>query len=473
MTPGSAYWGTPVAGLRIDYKDPGGLNPRARNPRTHSAKQVRQIAASIEQFGFMSPVLVDSKGGIIAGHGRVAAAKLLGMSDIPTVRVDHLGPTQIRAYVIADNRLAENAGWDRNLLALELQELSVELNFDVTVAGFETAEVDLLIGELGQTEPEEADNVPEIDRSKPAISRLGDLWRIGDHALFCGDALDRASYRTLLGSKKAQMVFTDPPYNVPIAGHVSGKGKVRHREFAMASGEMSEAEFTKFLTTTFERLADFSTDGSIHFICMDWRHMREVLDGATPYSELKNLCVWAKTNAGMGSLYRSQHELVFVFKNGTAPHINNVELGRFGRNRTNIWNYAGVNTFGKERDAELAMHPTVKPLALVADSILDCSKRGGIVLDAFAGSGTTLIAAEKTGRRGYGIELDPYYADTIIRRFSDVYDLKAVHAQTGQRFETVSAKQSALKEPARAKEKNSKTKKIKVVKGRARGRKSR
>jgi DNA modification methylase len=467
-----------VAGLRIEYKDPRRLKPRAKNPRIHSAKQVRQIATSIEQFGFVSPVLVDSKDGIIAGHGRVAAAVLLGMTDIPTVRVDHLTPAQVRAYVIADNKLAENAGWDRKLLALELQELSVELNFDVTVTGFENAEVDILIGELGQPGPDEADEVPEIDRSKPAISRPGDLWRIGDHALLCGDALDKASYKTLIGSKKAQMIFTDPPYNVPIAGHVSGKGRVKHREFAMASGEMTGAEFTKFLKTAFERLVACSSDGSIHFICMDWRHIREVLDGATPYTELKNICVWAKTNAGMGSLYRSQHELVFVFKNGNAPHINNVELGRFGRNRSNVWNYAGVNTFGQKRDAELAMHPTVKPLSLVADAILDCSKRGGIVLDAFAGSGTTLIAAERTGRKGYGIELDPYYVDTIIRRFSDVYDLKAVHAQTGKSFDEISARQSALKEPRYGKEEDHKGKisqsqKTKARKGRAKSRQGR
>ena len=454
-----------MAGLRIEYKDPRGLNPRARNPRIHSAKQVRQIAASIAQFGFVSPILVDSTDGIIAGHGRVAAAKLLGMCDIPTVQVDHLSPAQIRAYVIADNKLAENAGWDRNLLALELQELSVELHFDVAVTGFETGEIDILIGELGQTEPEAADNVPEIDRSKPAISRLGDLWRIGEHVLFCGDALDKISYRSVLGSKKAQMIFTDPPYNVPVAGHVSGKGKVKHREFAMASGEMTSADFTKFLKATFDRLEACSIDGSIHFICMDWRHMGEVLAAATSYSELKNLCVWAKTNAGMGSLYRSQHELVFVLKSGKAPHINNVELGRFGRNRTNIWSYAGVNTFGKNRDAELAMHPTVKPLNLVADAILDCSKRGGIVLDSFAGSGTTLIAAEKTGRRGFGIELDPYYVDTIIRRFAEAYEIGAVHTQTGQTFEQMSAKQLTLKGARGEKEKEKKSKsKIKIRK---------
>jgi DNA modification methylase len=358
------------------------------------------------------------------------------MSDVPTVRVDHLTPAQIRAYVIADNRLAENAGWDRALLTLELQELSVELNFDVTVTGFETAEIDLLISELNEDSPDEADEVPTIDRSVPAVSRPGDLWRIGDHFLLCGDALKKDSYVTLLGAQKAQMVFTDPPYNVAIAGNVSGLGKVKHREFAMASGEMSPHEFTEFLETAFMHLADFSTNGSIHFICMDWRHVRELLEAATePYSELKNLCVWSKTNAGMGSLYRSQHELIFLFKKGTAPHVNNVELGRFGRNRTNVWNYPGVNTLGKDRGSELAMHPTVKPVALVADAILDCSKRGGIILDVFAGSGTTLIAAEKAGRRGYGIEIDCHYTDIIIRRFDEVYGLKAMHAESKLDFE--------------------------------------
>jgi DNA modification methylase len=379
-----------MAALKITYKDPGQLRPRARNPRTHTAKQIRQIAASIKEFGFINPILTDGADGIIAGHARAEAAKLIGMSDVPTVRVDRLTPAQIRAYVIADNRLAENAGWDRELLALELQELSVDLNFDVTVTGFEIAEIDLLISELNEGAPDDGDEVPEIDRSVPAVSRPGDRWRIGDHFLLCGDALNKNSYVNLLGVQKAQMVFTDPPYNVAISGNVSGLGKVKHREFAMASGEMNTHEFTKFLETAFMRLADFSTNGSIHFICMDWRHIRELLEAvAKPYSELKNLCVWAKTNAGMGSLYRSQHELVFVFKKGTAPHVNNVELGRFGRNRTNIWNYPGVNTFGKDRNTELAMHPTVKPVALVADAILDCSKRRGIILDVFAGSGTT------------------------------------------------------------------------------------
>lgn len=429
--------------LKITYKSPAQLRPRARNPRTHTKKQIQQIAASIKEFGFISPVLIDGADGIIAGHGRVEAAKLIGMGDVPTIRVDHLTPTQIRAYVLADNKLAENAGWDRALLALELQELSVDLNFDVTVTGFETAEVDLIIRDLNESVPDQADEVPEVDRSIPAVSRRGDLWRMGDHVLLCGDALDKESYAKLLGAKKAQMAFTDPPYNVVITGNVSGLGKIKHREFAMASGEMSPEEFTKFLETVFTRLVHFSTNGSIHFICMDWRHIRELLDAAAGrYHEFKNLCVWSKTNAGMGSLYRSQHELVFVFKNGSAPHINNVELGRFGRNRSNVWNYAGLNTFGNDRDAELAMHPTVKPTALVADAILDCSRRGGIVLDAFAGSGTTLIAAEKTGRRGYGIEIDPHYVDTIVRRFDVVYGLKAVHTESKLDFASLDRRRS-------------------------------
>jgi DNA modification methylase len=427
-----------VTTLAIKYKDPRKLKPRLKNPRTHTPRQIKQIAASITEFGFINPVLIDGSDGIVAGHARVAAATSIGMADVPTVRVDHLTPTQIRAYVIADNRLAEKAGWDPTLLALELQELSVQPNFDVTVTGFEMGEIDLIIGETSASETDEADVIPEIDRSLPAVSRPGDCWRIGDHLLLCGDALQAASYEQLLGGKRAQMVFIDPPYNVRIAGNVSGLGKARHREFAMASSEMTEREFTNFLRRALTHLADFSIDGSIHFICMDWRHIRELADAADDaYSELKNICVWSKSNAGMGSLYRSAHEFIFVYKNGRAKHINNVELGRFGRSRTNVWEYAGISSFGKDRDASLAGHPTPKPIALVSDAILDCSKRGGIVLDAFAGSGTTLLAAEKTGRRGYGMELDPHYADLVIKRFEEVYGLGAIHTDSDLSFDRV------------------------------------
>jgi DNA modification methylase len=429
--------------LMIAHESPAALQPRATNPRTHSNKQIRQIADSIEQFGFTNPILIDREGGIIAGHGRVAAAKLIGRENVPTIRLEDLSEAQIRAYVIADNRLAENAGWDRELLAIEHQGL-IDLDFDPTLTGFEAPEIDILIGELDANEEDDpADEVPAV-ADGPPVTRLGDIWCIGKHRLICGDARDPAVYSRLLNGEEAQMVFTDPPYNVPIDGHICGLGKVQHREFAMAAGEMSTAEFTGFLSTAFSNLAEASIDGAIHFICMDWRHIGEVVAaGNAAFSNLKNLCVWTKTNGGMGSLYRSQHELVFVFKNGTAPHINNVELGKHGRYRTNVWNYSGINSFGKDRDAELALHPTVKPVALVKDAILDCSKRDGIVLDAFAGSGTTLVAAEKSGRRGYGIELDPRYCDVIVRRLAAAAKVEAIHAATGKPFAEIERDRSA------------------------------
>ena len=421
------------------------LKLRSTNPRTHSKKQIRQIADSIERFGFINPILVDQDDTIVAGQGRVDAARLLGIETVPTIRLEDLTENEIRAYVIADNRLAELAGWNRELLAIELQGLiEVDLDFDVTITGFEMPEIDILIGELEAAEEgEPAEELPEVGDGPP-VTRPGDIWCIRKHRLICGNATDPNIYARLLDGAEAQMIFTDPPYNVPIEGHVSGLGKVKHREFAMASGEMTEAEFTAFLATVFENLAGHSADGAIHFICMDWRHIGEVITaGRNAYTELKNLCIWAKTNGGMGSLYRSQHELVFVFKAGTGPHINNVELGKHGRYRTNLWSYAGINSFGKDRDAELALHPTVKPIALVADAILDCSKRGGVVLDAFAGSGTTLIAAEKTGRRGYGIELDPRYCDVIIRRLAAAAEIEATHAETGEPFAEIEQERAA------------------------------
>ena len=435
--------------LKITYQSPAVLQPRATNPRTHSKKQIRQIAASIERFGFNNPVLIDSRGRIVAGHGRVEAAKLLGLNYVPTIRLEDLTDDEIRAYVIADNKLAENAGWNRELLAIELQGLfELDIDFDVTITGFAVPEIDILIGELDADEEDDpADEVPAVGDGPP-VTRPGDIWCIGKHRLICGDSTNPNTFARLLDGAEAQMVFTDPPYNVPIDGHVSGLGKVKHREFAMASGEMTEAEFTTFLATVFQNQAGHSADGAIHFICSDWRHLGEILAaGKSAYSELKNLCVWTKTNGGMGSLYRSQHELVFVFKAGTAPHINNVELGKHGRYRTNVWSYAGLNSFGKDRDAELALHPTVKPVKLVADAILDCSKRGGIVLDPFAGSGTTLVAAEKTGRRGYGIELDPQYCDVIIRRLAGAFKVEAIHTETGETFSEIERQRTVESSP--------------------------
>lgn len=427
------------AKLAVEHVAVAALKPYSSNARTHSPKQIAEIASSIKAFGFNNPVLIDKAGTIIAGHGRVEAAKKLGLDTVPCLRLEHLSDAQKRAYILADNKLAEKAGWDREILRIELQNLTgLDLDFDVTITGFEMAEIDVLLSEA-DAKPDADDVVPPLAQGL-AVTRLGDLWQIGAHRLICGDATDFETSARLLEGERAQMVFTDPPYNVKIDGHVSGLGAVKHREFAFASGEMTEAEFTAFLERVFANLVLRAVDGAIHFVCMDWRHLGEVLAaGGRTFNELKNICVWNKTNGGMGSLYRSQHEMIFVFKSGTAPHINNVELGRHGRYRTNVWTYAGANTFSATRDAHLAMHPTVKPVALVADAILDCSRRRGIVLDAFAGSGTTLVAAERTGRRGYGIELDPAYCDTILKRVSSITGVEARLVATGQTFAEVAA----------------------------------
>ena len=403
--------------FRIERLGIDELRPSPLNARTHSRKQVSQIAASIQEFGFNNPVLVDRNSMILAGHGRVEAAKTLGLKYVPVIRIEHLTDGQKRAFSIADNRIALNAGWDLEMLALDLKELAkLELPFDLEITGFDTAEIDLLIDGNPRQKDDPADKSPFLRTE--AVSQPGDLWILGEHKLLCADALDKASYALLLGEERARLVFTDPPYNVPIEGHVSGLGAVKHREFAMASGEMSRAEFESFLTTVCRNMTEVSVDGAIHFICMDWRHMGEVLvAGNQVYSELKNLCVWNKDNGGMGSFYRSKHELVFVFKVGTTAHVNTVELGRSGRYRTNVWDYAGANTFRAGREDDLAMHPTVKPTALVIDAIKDCSRRGDIVLDPFSGSGTTIMAAHKSRRRARVLEIDPLYVDVAVRRW--------------------------------------------------------
>ncbi|MDP3173736.1 MAG: DNA methyltransferase [Phenylobacterium sp.] len=427
--------------LTIEHIPPGSLKPYSRNARRHTAKQIKQIADSIQRFGFTNPVLISDEGEIICGHGRVAAAKQLGLEGVPTLKLSNLSETERRAYVIADNKLALNAGWDEELLAIELQAL-VDLDFDLTLTGFSLAEVDFRIDAAHDADPR-ATRGPEDDippTAEHAVTRRGEIWTLGRHRLICGDAREMDDYRRLLDDKRADLIFTDPPYNVPIDGHVTGLGRIRHREFAMGAGEMSMDAFTDFLTGTLGPMAQFSRDGAIAFVCMDWRHMGELLAaGAAVFSELKNVVVWNKTNGGMGTFYRSKHELVFVFKAGTAPHTNNFGLGDGGRYRTNVWDYPGVSSMGAERGEALAMHPTVKPTALVVDAIKDCSRRGDLVLDAFAGSGTTLIAAEKCGRSARLIEFDPLYCDTILRRFERVTGKPALLTDGGATFENVEA----------------------------------
>jgi DNA modification methylase len=422
-----------MSDIKVDYLNINILIPYKGNARTHSRKQINQLTASIEEFGFTNPILIDENKMVLAGHGRLLAAKKLGISEIPCVRLDHMTEVQKRAYILADNKLSLNAGWDEDLLATELEFLlNEEIDFDVDITGFSIAEVDMIIEDSHKEEPDDpADDLPINDKNLKDVA-LGDLWQLGRHRLICGDSLSPDIVQTLMDGKKARMVFTDPPYNVPIDGFVSGKGIIRHKEFEMAAGEMTEDQFTRFLMSAFKNLTDHSLDGSIHFICMDWRHMQEMLSaGQEVYTELKNLIIWSKDNGGMGTFYRSKHELIFAFKNGTADHINSFELGQHGRYRTNVWNYKGVNSRSSERMEELSLHPTVKPVQMIADAIRDVSGRGEIVLDLFGGSGSTLIAAQKTGRTSYLCELDPLYVARTIKRYEKFSKDEAVKIACG------------------------------------------
>jgi DNA modification methylase len=426
--------------LSIEYLPLDSLLPDPKNPRIHSDKQIQQIAKSIRAFGFNVPVLVDADLRVIAGHGRLLACRLLGINQVPVIPLEHLSEHQRRAFLIADNRLTESSEWDDRLLGEQLKILSeADLDFTLETIGFEMAEIDLIIENLApapEGQGDRADVLPEVPAGIQ-VSQVGDLWLLSRHRVYCGNSLNGSAYFALIGNEKATMVFIDPPYNVVIDGHATGLGTIRHKDFQMASGEMNGAEFTDFLSRACGLLASHSIDGSIHFVCIDWRHMGELLAaGKQAYTELKNVCVWVKSNAGMGSLYRSQHELVLVFKNGKESHRNNIQLGQFGRYRSNVWNYPGSNSFSRstEEGNLLLLHPTVKPVALVADAILDCSARGELILDAFLGSGTTIIAAERTGRKCYGIELDPIYVDTIVRRWQTFTGLSAVHGISGKTF---------------------------------------
>jgi len=360
------------------------------------------------------------------------AARLIGLEEVPTLCIAHLDEAELRAYALADNRIAENAGWDSEILRIELAELkSIDLDFDIETTGFNTGEIEVILDGAGKSRESADEDIPVAEAVDPSGIEPGDLWILGDHRLYCGSSLEHDSFETLMCSDRARMVFSDPPYNVKIDGHVGGLGNIHHEDFAMAAGEMTRQEFTDFLAVVFGHAARFSINGAIHYQCMDWRHMAEMMEaGERVYSELKNLCVWSKDNGGMGTFYRSRHELVFVWKVGDAPHLNTVELGRNGRYRTNVWEYRGATKTG--RNAELAMHPTVKPVPLIIDAIKDTSKRGEIVLDAFGGSGSTLIAAEKTGRRARLIELEPKYCAVTIRRWQDLTGREAVLDATGE-----------------------------------------
>jgi DNA modification methylase len=419
--------------LAVEYVPIKGLRAYKRALRTHSPAHMEQLEASIQAFGFVQPILVDADGEIVGGHGIFEAARTAGFHSVPVVRLTHLDDAEKRTLRIALNRLAEKSGWNQELLALEFKELleldlTIDLNFDVAITGFASPEIDQLI--VGQEEASDADPddlLPDATAGAP-VSEPGYLWLLGEHCLICGDAREEATYARLLDGEQAAMGIHDAPYDVKISGHVAKPG--RHREFVMGAGELGEA-FTPFLSDFLKASSALLKPGGYQFCFMDWRHMSEMLAaGQAAGLELRNLCVWNKGSGAMGSLYRSQHELVFIFKDPKGPGANHVQLGRFGRNRTNVWDYPGAAILRKE----LELHPTPKNVRMIADAIRDVTSRNDIVLDAFSGSGTTIIACAKVGRRGYAVELDPHYVDVGVRRWEQWSGQVARHADTGLTF---------------------------------------
>jgi DNA modification methylase len=431
--------------VRVQARSITQIKLNRRNSRTHSGRQIRQIANSIVAFGFTNPLLVNEEGTLIAGEGRYRAAQLLGLAKVPVIVLAGLSPARQRALAIADNKIAENAGWDRERLAIEIPELTGLLGtegLDVSILGFEAVEIDQLVTDFEENAADPKDNIDPTWLKDRAVSKPGDLWLLGPHRLLCGDARSAADIARLMAHCRADMAFLDPPYNVRISG-VVGRGGTKHSEFAMASGEMSSADYIRFLGAGLSAAASVSREGALHYVCTDWRHIAELMAAAKPvYGDTLNIAVWVKSNAGQGSFYRSQHELVGIFRVGQAPHRNNVELGRHGRSRSNVWHYAGMNSFRAGRMEELRAHPSAKPVALVADAIKDCTRRGDVVLDTFCGSGTTILAAERIGRHARGLEIEPRFVDVAIRRWQTFSRRDARHAESGLSFDEIAAEGS-------------------------------
>jgi DNA modification methylase len=402
--------GSNVAGVqvRVDYVSPTLLKPPSRQVRRRTGNQVKRIARSMNDFGCLVPIIVDAQMRIVSGVGRWEAAILLKLTSIPIIRVEHLTEGQLRLFAIADNKLPEGVQWVEDELRIELAEIELlEPELDLTSSGFAIAEIDTMYGYSRTAELSEYDEPVEVEEGEPVI-QVGDRWKLGRHDLGCGDARDRELLRQLLGEREARIMLCDPPWNLKIKGVVSGQGKIKHDDFVMAAGEMSRPTFVAFLTHFIQAAQSHLIDGALMYIFMDWRNL-DALHAAATGSGLvqKNLLVWCKSAPSLGSLYRSQHELIGLYKHGDAPHINNIQLGRHGRNRSNVLFCPGVNTFGKGRQKALETHPTCKPISLLADIILDTTEPGDLVLDPFGGSGSTRISAEKTGRAACLIELDP------------------------------------------------------------------
>lgn len=431
----------------IEYRPVSSLNLYKNNPRKHPEKQLVKLEASMRQFGFVIPLLIDEDNTIIAGQARLETAKRLQMTDVPVIVAHQWSAGQVKAYRLADNRLSQLSTWDDELLAIELAAI-IELDeTPIEVLGWDTGEIDVILEDVGEDTSKDPADAQVAPPANPT-SRLGDIWCLGKNRLLCGSSLEAENWVRLMDGETAAMVFSDMPYNTRVNGHVGGLGKIKHAEFKFASGEMTRPQFMEFMTNAIGQMAAPLKDGGVLTLAMDWRSSLEILTAieANALSVL-NMCVWVKTSGSMGSLYRSQHELFWIAKKGKAPHTNCVQLGKFGRYRTNCWTHPGVNSFGKTRMQDLADHPTVKPLALVVEAIRDVTHPGEIVLDGFMGSGTTILAAERTKRRGYGIEIEPGYVDVAIRRWESMTGKEVILASTGQSFAEVATERVHLADP--------------------------
>lgn len=413
---------------QVSWMEVEKLQANPKELRIHKPKKIERLAKSIQTTRIFVPIVVNN-GVIVTGNARYLAAKQLGLKLIPVIEASNLTEEQLRAYAIAENQSTIDAEWNLPVLQIELAELR-KINFDLELTNIEIPKIDCIIQGTVSKDKEEKDSeetaVDELNIEKRV--KKGDLVKLGRHRLFCGNALSAESYKFLMGAILAVMVLTDPPFNVKIGGHVCGNGKIQHDEFAMASGEMTPQEFAEFLRTAFENFKTFSVENSLHYSFMDWRHIPEIYAAGRCYAKLKNLCIWNKMVGGQGSHYRSQHELVFVFQNGEGKYINNIQLGKHGRNRTNLWSFKGVHVSNPENKDDLKFHPTCKPVKMLEEIVLDASNPGDAVLDAFAGSGSTLLACEKTDRVCYAMELEPHYCDVIVTRWE---------ALTGQKAEII------------------------------------
>lgn len=423
---------------RIEYRSPEDLKLPARLIQKYSQRHMTKLVRFLKTHGIVEPVIVTENDEVVLNVVTVLAARKMKLPQIPTVRIRDLTPVQLRVLRIGAAKLASLSEFDEAELALEFQELETLVDLDETA--FDVAERDQIIEAATAASRDKDDIIPPVEG--PAISALGDIWEFeGGHRFLVGDARRALNHQLLMGTAEAAIVSSDVPYGVAINGHVSGGGRIRHREFVCGGAEMSDRDFERFLKTVIRQMAAFTVPGGAVFLFIDWRHLEVMLRaGRENGLILKNFAVWKKTVAGMGSLYRSQHELIPVFQNGEGVMTNNNRMGETGRHRSNVWDFPGANSMRRGRLEDLKDHPTIKPVAMIEEILRDCSRPGEIVLDPFLGSGTTILAAHRSRRIGYGMELDPLYADVIVRRLKRIAGLEARLAVTGETFEEVAAR---------------------------------